>query len=106
MKRVTLRTMGNGPTARELFTIVLNAPGADGKGINIQDMRKRMMIIGKLEDAPDPEYLILEDAEYETLKRLFEGFPWGMTSKDILQVAEDLEKAEKWSPPKAETPRG
>lgn len=64
------------------------------QGANIGEIRARCRVLDALDAlAPDSAALMLEDADYATLARAVNGFQFGMASKDLLAVLDDILEA-------------
>lgn len=55
-------------------------------GISISEMRERIKLLDKVDNATDT--LKLEDAEFEKVKSLLENFKFGVVSKHVLKLCE------------------
>lgn len=74
---------------REVIKIVLEQGTAHG--MTIGEMRKRIGILDKLEKANG--VLELEDAEWQSLKEIYAQHPWRIAHRDLLAIADAIEKA-------------
>lgn len=74
---------------RDVLKLVLEQGSA--QGMNLGEMRKRMGILDKLEKANGA--LELEDAEWQTLKDIYAQHPWRVAHKDLLAIADAIERA-------------
>jgi hypothetical protein len=72
--------------SKQVFFEVLSLPV---QGANIQEMRKRIKILDKI-DAADG-VLELEDAEYEVLKAAITSNTFRLVHKDIVTIADTLD---------------
>lgn len=73
----------------DLIKLVAENPIGD-KGINTSEMRTRLKIIEAIEKAGTGD-IVLEDAEFELLKRSYDVFPWARPHKHIIELADHLE---------------
>lgn len=74
---------------------------APASGLTVGDMRKRIVVMDKIEAASEAKagYVDLEDAEHETLREVFTSGRFGLAHRDILAVADAVESAKE--PPAA-----
>lgn len=72
----------------DVFRAALEAPPVNG-GLNIEEIRKRLRVLDVL-DKCDGESLILEDADFDTLRVAFDQVKWLKVSKEIVRVADSL----------------
>ena len=63
------------------------------KGMTIPEQRKRLPLWETLE-ATKNGIVVLENAEWETLKPLVDAFPWGQTGKHIVEFGDAILEAE------------
>lgn len=75
-----------------LLNIVTNNPPE--RGLPISAMKERMRILDAIEKA-DKGDITLEDAEFTTLKRLFDEYGWLTPHKDIIELADHLDEVAK-----------
>ena len=75
-----------------LLNIVTNNPPE--RGLTITAMKERMKILEAIEKA-DKGDIILEDAEFNTLKRLYDEYGWLTPHKDIIELADHLDELSK-----------
>jgi hypothetical protein len=83
---------GNLMLRSNLLNIVTNNPPE--RGLPIAAMKERMRILDALEKA-DKGDVILEDADFNTLKRLFDEYGWLTLHKDIIELADHLDELSK-----------
>lgn len=74
-----------------LLKVVLNLPPE--RGITVTEMRSRYKILDKLEGAG--ETISFEDAEFTTVKKLYNEFGWLGNHRDILDLGDHLDEVEK-----------
>jgi len=91
-KPTEIKANGKSYDRNELFQLVLNAP--QERGISISIMRDRMRVLDAIEKA-NGEDLTLEDNDFNTLKQLFDSFGWLQPHKDIIELADHLDKLSK-----------
>ena len=102
MKQIPLKTISvNVPneaepvplTYAESFRAVLGAPRRDG--YSLEDIRTRVPIVDKLTAAIENESasLLLEDAQYKHLLAAVRAHRFGIVSRAILDMVDDLEHA-------------
>lgn len=75
-----------------IFKLIINAPSP--QGINIQVMRERFRILDVLEKS-EGEDIVLEDSDFNTLKKLFENFGFVKPHKHLTELADHLEEVSK-----------
>ena len=75
-----------------LLNIVTNNPPE--RGLPIAAMKERMKILDAIEVAKDLD-ITLEDAEFNTLKKLFDEYGWLTPHKDIIELADHLDELSK-----------
>lgn len=64
------------------------------QGANVGEIRARCRVLDALDAlTPDSLVLTLEDADYATLTRAVNGFQFGLASKDLLAVLDDILEA-------------
>lgn len=89
MKTIQLRDDEKLKT-RDVLRVVLEKPGGQ-TGIGVDEMRRRIRILDKLEKAS--EKLELEDADYELIKNLYDGFQFAVVDRTLVQISDDLATA-------------
>lgn len=81
-------------TAKSLLETVIEHPGA--QGITPKQMKIRLKLHQALDQAE--EFLLLEEADWQKLKELYEAFPFGTGKKVvasfIVAMSEELETAQ------------
>lgn len=75
-----------------LLNIVTNNPPE--RGLTITAMKERMKILEAIEKA-DKGDITLEDAEFNTLKKLYDEYGWLTPHKDIIELADHLDELSK-----------
>jgi len=75
-----------------LLNIVTNNPPE--RGLTITALKERMRILEAIEKA-DTGDITLEDAEFNTLKRLYDEYGWLTPHKDIIELADHLDELSK-----------
>jgi len=83
---------GNLMLRSNLLNIVTNNPPE--RGLPIAAMKERMRILDALEKA-DKGDITLEDADFNTLKKLFDEYGWLTPHKDIIELADHLDELSK-----------
>tara|TARA_R110002153_G_scaffold274298_2_gene448208 strand:- start:28695 stop:29018 length:324 start_codon:yes stop_codon:yes gene_type:complete len=93
MKKIHLLAAveGKTPSYLELIRACTNAT-PQGKPVMLDDQRKRVRILNKLDALGDatPTELLLEDADAATLTVCITEMPWAIVSKDILTFADTV----------------
>lgn len=79
-------------TRNDLLKIVTNDPPE--RGCLISEMRSRLKILSAIEKS-DGEKLVLEDADFEILKKAYNSFEWQVLHNDIVDLADHLEEVAK-----------
>lgn len=75
-----------------LLNIVANNPPE--RGLTISAMKERIKILDAIEKA-DKGDIELEDAEFNTLKKLYDEYGWLTPHKDIIELADHLDELAK-----------
>lgn len=75
-----------------LLNIVTNNPPE--RGLPIAAMKERIKILDAIEKA-DKGDITLEDAEFNTLKKLYDEYGWLTPHKDIIELADHLDELSK-----------
>lgn len=76
----------------DLLRIVANNPPE--RGLPIAAMKERMRILDAIEKA-DKGDIILEDADFNTLKKLYDEYGWLTPHKDLIELADHLDELSK-----------
>ena len=79
---------GKQVSTKDILCDVLEFRGKDG--ITMKEMRKRMRLIGKLEDAANG-YVELDDSEVEKLHQLIEVQPWNVVDRALVDLADYID---------------
>lgn len=86
MKYIPLRTVPieNAPSFEyaEAIRTVIRQPLDQQRGVNIDEMRRGIRILDKLDESTD--MLKLEDADYDHLKQKVEAMSWGMVDRNLM----------------------
>ena len=86
MKNIPLKTVevedGSKLMYDEIIRSVVRQPLDPQKGVGIDEMRKGIRILDKLDAST--EVLELEDADYNHLKEKVEGMTWGMVDRNLM----------------------
>lgn len=97
MKKITLRRDVISGTEKLNSVVVFKmvAAQAPGRAIMLDEMRKRVRILDALEALIEKDdHLLLEDEDHKVFAAAMEGYPWGMASRGLLTIIEDVLKAE------------
>ena len=66
-----------------------------GRGIPLDQMRRRLRMLDALEKAEAAgDSLTIEDADYDLLKSLYAVCPWNVARVDIVHTADAIDAAE------------
>lgn len=89
MKTIPLRTFPELTSADVFRGVLENTPGNGG------EMRKRFRVIDAIEAAQKDgaTEVLLEDADYSTLRALTEAFQYTRITRDLLTVVDDVANA-------------
>lgn len=86
MRYISLRTVQieNAPDFEyaEAVRMVIRQPLDTQRGVSIDEMRRGIRILDKLDAATD--ILELEDADYDHFKTKVEGMAWGMVDRNLM----------------------
>jgi hypothetical protein len=91
-KATGIKANGKSLDRNDLLMLVANDPPE--RGLPISVMRDRMRIVEAIEKANKGD-IKLEDADFNTLKSLFDAFGWLQPHKDLLELADHLEEVSK-----------
>src|SRR5580765_4847072 len=88
MKRIPLSVIAATDTSApldyaEAIRTVIRQPLDQSRGVNIEEMRKGIRILDKLDASKD--VLELEDADWDHLKTKVEAMQWGMVDRHLLE---------------------
>jgi hypothetical protein len=97
MKLIPLREFPGLKTA-EIIKTVIERPA---QGATVASMRTGVRLLDALEKNADAERLLLEDADHAALIAAINSFTFGMVSKDLLTIVDDVINA-KAPPPQQE----
>jgi hypothetical protein len=91
MKLVPLRE-SPGLKTTEIIRTVIERPSGNGAGVS--ELRARCRVLDAL-DKPPPcvASLILEDADHATLAKAVNGFQFGIATKELLAIVDDILEA-------------
>lgn len=88
MRYVPLRTVevpdGEAFVYADAIRMVIRQPLDKQAGVTIDEMRKGIRLLDKLDAATD-DTLALEDADWEHLKAKLEVMTWGIVDRDLLE---------------------
>ena len=91
-KATEIKANGKPLDRNDLLTLVTNDPPE--KGLTITAMRDRMRIIDAIEKAEKGD-VVLEDNDFNLVRRLFDNFGWLQPHKDLLEFSDHLEEVSK-----------
>lgn len=91
-KEVKIKVQDKLMLRSDLLSIVTNNPPE--RGLTISAMRERIKILDIIEKA-DKEDIMMEDAEFNTLKKLYDDYGWTAPHKDIIELADHLDELSK-----------
>lgn len=101
MKTIQLRTVQATDSSAALvyadaIRTVIRQPLDTNRGVSIDEMRKGIRILDKLDEAEKTNsgQLSLEDADYEHLKQKIEAMSWGMVDRHLLEFIDTVLSAE------------
>lgn len=93
MKQIDLKTVAmEGGALFDYRQMILTIAKSHPNGITIAEMEKAVRVIGQVRQADG--VLKLEDADWETLKKYLESFPWAVADPVIIQFHRDIVEAE------------
>jgi len=98
MKLIPLREFPGLKTA-EIIKTVIERPN---QGATVAAMRTGVRVLDALEKNTDAEKLLLEDADHAALAAAVNGFTFGIISKDLLTIVDDVINAQ--APPSPAPP--
>lgn len=90
MKSIPLRTVGDFVYA-DAIRLVVRQPLDKQAGVGIEEMRRGIRILDKLDAAG--EVLALEDADYDHLVAKLRVMSWGMVDRDLLAFIDTVLEA-------------
>ena len=77
---------------RKMLMDILKLPANPQAGINYEEMAGRLKLLEKLRTADG--VVIFEDAEYEVVKSMFQGFKFTQVFAGIVELGDDIMNAE------------
>jgi hypothetical protein len=90
MKAIPLREFAGLKTS-EIIKTVLERPA---QGVNVGELRARCRVLDALDNVPPGATRInLEDADHDTLVRAVSTFVFGLASKELLAIVDDILEA-------------
>jgi hypothetical protein len=90
MKAIALRETPGLKTS-EIIKTVLERPA---QGVNVGELRARCRVLDALDRVPpDATRINLEDADHDTLVRAVNTFVFGLASKELLAIVDDILEA-------------
>jgi hypothetical protein len=94
MKLIPLREFPGLKTTEIIKTVTERTQGA-----MVSEIRARVRVQDALEKSVGPAGLALEDADHAVLVKAIDAFPFGMASKDLLTIIDDILEAKEPPPP-------
>lgn len=93
MKYIPLRTVeasenGTAVDYGDAIRTVIRQPLDQQRGVSIEEMRRGIRILDKLDGSTGT--LELEDADYDHLKQKVEAMSWGMVDRNILDFIDTV----------------
>lgn len=108
MRRIQLKVVPvdgeNDLSYKEHLVTLAEIPMDQQKGVGIEEMRKSVRLLDKIEQAPEEGFIDLEDADFEFLKQKLEKVTFKRTSRELLQFLDDVLASEQISPAAEVTP--
>ena len=101
MKQIKLKILGTKEQKdfmdyKVIIKMIAESPQFDrngrNMGLNVAEVRKALRILKALNKASD--MLILEDADYNILKKKAQDFKWSIASENIAQFMDDIDGAQ------------
>ncbi len=90
MKAIPLRE-SPGLKTSEIIKTVLERPA---QGVNVGELRARCRVLDALDRVPpEATRMYLEDADHDTLVRAVNTFVFGLASKELLVIVDDILEA-------------
>jgi hypothetical protein len=90
MKLIPLRNVP-GLKATEIVRAVIERPS---NGASVSELRARCRVLDALDKAlPGAASLTLEDADHATLAKAVNGFQFGIATKELLTIVDDILEA-------------
>jgi len=86
MKFIVLRELSGLKTA-EIIRAVIERPS---QGAGVEAIRAGCRVLDAIESNDSPIRLALEDADHAFLVRAINGFTFGLVSKDLLTIVDDI----------------
>lgn len=104
MRTIELRKNGEFEERLQILAILKSAPvfGDPREGMSgytFDEVRDCLKVIDKLEAMPSDGPLILEDAEWQTLKNRVAKVRWNIASREIVEMVEKINDAKKDAEP-------
>lgn len=100
MKLIPLREFP-GLKTTEIISTVISRPS---QGASVAAIRTGVRLLDAIEKVGESKELLLEDADHAALVSAVNGFTFGMVSKDLLAIIDDIVTATAPEPPKADAP--
>lgn len=67
---------------------VLQRPGP--MGVSVEEMRDRLRLVGRIEQASGGEVLELDNSDYQKIVQMLEGFRFGVVTRDLLDIVDGI----------------
>lgn len=77
----------------EMFKVAVSSPDDPKIGLSVEEIRRSVKILDILDGAKGSSEVVLEDAEYEYLKRKIMGHKYQVAFKDLVTYFDDVEYA-------------
>lgn len=90
MRKIDLKNL-DGFEYKLLLKNIIASPGERSNGLRLDDVRKAVKILDKLEAADD--HLLLEEADWQFVKSRVEGASYVVADKRIVEFADDVIRA-------------
>lgn len=89
MKLIPLREL-SGLKTTEIISTVVSRPG---QGATVADIRSGVRLLDAIEKEGKAKQLLLEDADHAALVAFINRFSFGLVSKDLLTIIDDIVNA-------------
>lgn len=98
MKRVELKVIKIGDkdelSYRDHLISLIKSPLDPKNGVGIDELRKSVRLLDKIESAPETGFVDLEDADFQVLKEKIENGKFMRSTRELLQFLEDILNSE------------
>jgi hypothetical protein len=93
MRKIPLKRF-DGFDSKTILETIIYAPEPN-KGLTVEDMRKRFKLLDAIDETNGSgEFVVLDDGQYDLLVKLMKQTQFRAMHRDLLQVLDDIEKAE------------